>query len=151
MLVVLLQIIFVLACFLLVVAVLLQSGKGGGVSGAFGIGGASQTLFGASGAGDVLTKATWILGGTFMLFSLLLAMLSGSSSSARRSVLQPAGAVTAPVTPGATPPADGGSGLPAATDPAAGTTPVPGSVAPPAGSGAATGGSAPGATGGTGQ
>ncbi len=110
-----LSILYVLVCFLLVVAVLLQEGKGGGLSSAFGAGGAGQTLFGAGGAGNFLTKATSILGGAFMLFSLLLALLSGSSTTTRqRSVLQPN---AAPVTgqqavPGQVPQAPAGTVLP---------------------------------------
>ena len=126
MLVILLQIIFVLACFFLVIAVLMQTGKGGGISGAFGIGGASQTIFGASGAGNVLTRATWILGGAFMLLSLLLAMLSGTSPATRtRSVLEPVG-TAAPVTAPSGTPADAGL-------PAPGSSPASGTETPPAG------------------
>jgi len=132
MLIIALTVVFVLVCFLLVVVVLLQSGKGGGVSGAFGIGQASQTIFGASGAGNVLTKATAVLGGAFMLISLLLAMLEGGSGPATggRSILQeglnttpmetPAGDVGAPA---ATPaPVTGGAQVPVTTTPAPGGT-----------------------------
>ena len=148
MLVLLLQILFVFACFLLVLAVLLQQGKGGGISGAFGIGGASQTLFGASGAGNVLTKATWVLGGTFMLLSLVLSILSGTRTATRtRSVLEPTGAVTAP----AVPPADGGTApqgtVPGTTNPGPVTTPAAPSGTAPTGTAPA----GPGTSGGTGN
>jgi preprotein translocase subunit SecG len=127
MLNVLLTVLFVLVSFLLIVVVLLQSGKGGGISGAFGIGQASQTIFGAGGAGNVLTKATSVLGGAFMLLALLMAILSQSGpGAARRSVLQEAvGTAPAPA-----PPAQGtlpGTEVPApATDaPATGGDPAP--------------------------
>ncbi len=61
----------------LMVVVLLQSGKGGGLAGAFGGAGASQTLFGGRGAGTFLTKATQVLGAAFMLSALILVMLGG--------------------------------------------------------------------------
>ena len=137
MLIVFLQFIYVAACFLLVVVVLLQSGKGGGISSAFGIGGASQTLFGASGAGNVLTRATSILGAVFMVFSLILALLAGAQGprTSKRSLLQPAGA-GAPVTPGA------GEAQPGAgTENAPGGTTVPTTppTTPPAGTTGGTG------------
>ena len=48
MLTTLLTVVFVIVCFLLVAIVLLQSGKGGGISGAFGIGQAGQTILEAA-------------------------------------------------------------------------------------------------------
>ncbi len=43
----------------MVIMILLQQGKGAEVGAVFG--GSSQTVFGASGAGNALTKATWAL------------------------------------------------------------------------------------------
>ncbi|HEX7880909.1 MAG TPA: preprotein translocase subunit SecG, partial [Candidatus Eisenbacteria bacterium] len=125
MLTIALSILFVLVCFLLVVVVLLQTGKGGGVSGAFGIGQASQTIFGASGAGNVLTKATAVLGGAFMLISLLLAMIEGGSGPATggRSILQE-GLSTAPIESPAPAPVSGGTDVPVTTTPAPGSQPA---------------------------
>lgn len=134
----------VLVCFLLILVVLMQSGKGG-VSGAFGIGGASQTLFGAGEAGNVLTRATWILGGSFLGLSLLIALLGGPGVGAkgtRQSILQPTArpAATAPSSSGSelptgmpqggsTPPGGAPATLPTGTP--AGTA-APGTVPPPA-------------------
>ncbi|MBM3287270.1 MAG: preprotein translocase subunit SecG, partial [Candidatus Eisenbacteria bacterium] len=61
-----------------------------GLAGAFGGGGGNQTLFGGRGATTFLTKATWILGGGFMLTSLILALAIGQreTSSRPRSVLR---------------------------------------------------------------
>jgi len=72
-------------CVILVLVVLLQAGKGGGLAGAFGggMGGAGQTLFGGRGAATFLSKATTILGIAFMTSSLLLAVLSGTRGEAR--------------------------------------------------------------------
>jgi preprotein translocase subunit SecG len=70
--------IHIIICFSLVITVLLQAGKGGGLAGAFGGGGgAGQTLFGGRGAATFLSKATTVLGIAFMTTSLILALLSG--------------------------------------------------------------------------
>lgn len=63
---------FVIACSLLILLVLVQAGKGGGLGGMMG--GASQTAFGSSSA-DVLTKATRVIAISFIVLSLLLSFL----------------------------------------------------------------------------
>ncbi len=71
-------VVHVLTCFILVVIVLLQTGKGADMGAVFG-GGSSATLFGSSGAGNLLTKVTTGAAFMFMVTSLVLAY-----SSARR-------------------------------------------------------------------
>jgi preprotein translocase subunit SecG len=71
----------VLACLFLIVVVLLQTGKGG-MGAAFG--GASQTVFGARGAGSLLGKLTAAFAGVFMATSLTLAYLSTSKDESLR-------------------------------------------------------------------
>lgn len=66
-------------CILLILIVLLQSGKGAEMGVSLG-GGAGQTLFGASGPATILTKITTAVAIIFMLTSLLLAYLSGHQS-----------------------------------------------------------------------
>jgi preprotein translocase subunit SecG len=68
----LLPLIHVLACLFLIVVVLLQTGKGADMGAV--LGGGSQTLFGASGAGNLLTKLTTGMAITFMATSLLIAV-----------------------------------------------------------------------------
>ena len=68
-----LLVIHYITCFAMILVILLQSGKGGGLAGAFGGGG--STIFGGRGAGTVLTRATMILGGMFFVTSLSLALL----------------------------------------------------------------------------
>lgn len=63
----LLTTIFVLVAIFLVLVILIQKPKGGGLSAAFGGGGGSQAVFGAK-TGDVLTMVTVV---TFILFLLL--------------------------------------------------------------------------------
>jgi preprotein translocase subunit SecG len=66
----LITIIHVLACFILILVVLLQAGKGANMGAAFG--GSSQTVFGSSGAGTFLGKMTAAVAIIFMLTSLFL-------------------------------------------------------------------------------
>ncbi|MEE8348481.1 MAG: preprotein translocase subunit SecG [Acidobacteriota bacterium] len=72
----------ILASLVLVLVVLLQSGKAGDLASTFGTSG-SQTAFGARGAATMLTKATTFCAIIFMLTSLSLAVLytRGSSQS----------------------------------------------------------------------
>ncbi len=72
---ILLVIIHVFVCIALIMIVLFQTGKGADMGAAFG-GGASQTLFGSTGASTFLSKATYIAAIVFMLTSLCLAYLS---------------------------------------------------------------------------
>jgi preprotein translocase subunit SecG len=72
-----LLVLHVMIAAFLVVIVLVQSGRGGGLAGAFGGAGATQTMFGGRGAGDVLTRTTQILGASFMATSLCLVLLGG--------------------------------------------------------------------------
>jgi preprotein translocase subunit SecG len=77
MLTVLLQIVHIFVCLFLMLVVLLQQGKGGGMGAALG-GGATQQVFGGRGAGNILTRATAVCAGVFMLTSVSLAYVSSS-------------------------------------------------------------------------
>ena len=77
MLTTLLDIVHVFVCAVLMFVVLLQQGKGGGMGAAFG-GGATAQVFGGRGAGNILTRATAICAGIFMLTSVSLAYVSSS-------------------------------------------------------------------------
>ena len=68
---ILFTIFHVLICLLLVVTVLLQAGKGGGLAGSIGGGLASSSAFGGRTAATFLTKATTILATAFMLSCLV--------------------------------------------------------------------------------
>jgi len=68
-------VIHIITCIVLILAVLLQSGKSADLAGAFG-GGGSQTVFGPRGAASFLTRVTTISAVLFMLTSLGLWMLS---------------------------------------------------------------------------
>jgi len=75
----------VIVCFILVLVVLLQTGKGADLAGAFG-GGATQTAFGSRGPASFLSKITTIAAIIFMLTSLGLSLIS--TQTARKSVLE---------------------------------------------------------------
>lgn len=65
-------VLHVLVCFVLIIVVLLQRGKGAEVGAMFG-GGGSNTMFGARGAGNFLTRLTTGSAIIFMVTSLTLA------------------------------------------------------------------------------
>jgi preprotein translocase subunit SecG len=66
--------VHVIVCVAMCIIILLQQGKGAEVGAVFG--GSSQTVFGASGAGNALTKATWALAIIFFASSIFLALAS---------------------------------------------------------------------------
>jgi len=72
-------VIHIIVCFILIIAVLLQSGKAADLAGAFG-GGGSQTVFGPRGAATLLSRATTISAIVFMITSLGLWMLSAKGT-----------------------------------------------------------------------
>ncbi len=74
--------IHIIACLFLVLTVLLQAGKGGGVGIAFGSG-TSSAVFGGRGAGSFLERLTAGTAIVFMLTSMTLAWYASQSDSAR--------------------------------------------------------------------
>jgi preprotein translocase subunit SecG len=77
-----LTILHVFVCLFLILVVLLQAGKGGGMGIAFG-GAGSQTVFGSSGAGNFLTRLTSVTAAIFLITSLGLAHYSSQQDSRR--------------------------------------------------------------------
>ena len=93
--------LYVFVCLLLLVVVLMQQGKGGAIAAAFG-GSGSQTAFGARAGATVLTRATAVLGASFMIGSMTLAINGQRGTSSVLSGvdgpgIQPAAPLTAPV------------------------------------------------------
>ena len=78
-------VLHVFATLFLIVVILLQTGKGSAMGSGLGAG-SSQTMFGASGAGNFLTKLTTGVAILFMVTSLTLAIMSSSKGS--KSVMQ---------------------------------------------------------------
>jgi preprotein translocase subunit SecG len=83
----------VLVCVVLILVVLLQSGKGADLAGAFG-GGATQTAFGSRGPASFLSKMTTVAAVIFMLTSIALSMISVKTES--KSVLETTKGTTRP-------------------------------------------------------
>jgi len=73
-----LVILHVFVCVMLMLVVLIQPGKSGGLGAALGGAGAQQ-IFGGRGAGNFLTRTTWIAASIFFLTSITLAYLSTST------------------------------------------------------------------------
>jgi len=111
---------FVMNCLVLIIVVLLQSGKAADLAGAFG-GAGSQTAFGPRGAATVLSQATTWCAVMFMVCAMALALRSDRSAGHGSSVIydraKPATKPAPPqapapspekapaTTPGSTPPA----------------------------------------------
>jgi preprotein translocase subunit SecG len=68
----------ILVSLVLVAVVLLQRSEGG----ALGMGGGPSGFITARGAGDLLTRSTWILGSAFFVLALLLTIVSGRQRGA---------------------------------------------------------------------
>lgn len=123
--------LLVLDAVVLVIAVLLQSGKGSGLAASFG--GASSTaeaVIGSRQAGNLLTRASWWAGGIFLGLSFIL-QLVGTTQRAPRSVLdQSFGAPANANAPASTGPA-GAPGGAQGVAPAVPLTPAPAQPASP--------------------
>jgi preprotein translocase subunit SecG len=78
MLLTLLLVIEVIVAFFLIVVVLLQRSEGG----ALGMGGGPSGFMTARGAGDLLTRTTWILGTIFFVLGLMLTIIAGRERGA---------------------------------------------------------------------
>jgi preprotein translocase subunit SecG len=95
---------FVLNCLVLIIVVLLQSGKAADLAGAFG-GAGSQTAFGPRGAANVLSKATTWCAVMFMLCAFALTLRTDKAVEQGGSILQkvskPAPKPAPATTPGA--------------------------------------------------
>ncbi len=73
-------VLHIIACLFLIGVVLLQQGKGGDLASAFG-GGGTQTAFGPRGSANVLSRATTVLAGVFMVTCLALPTLRPRAQS----------------------------------------------------------------------
>jgi preprotein translocase subunit SecG len=95
-LITLVTIIHVAVCVFLILVILLQAGKGGGMAG-LGGGGASQTVFGGRGSQTLLGKVTSAFAAIFMITSLTLAYQASKTAS----VVERGGAAPFAPAPGA--------------------------------------------------
>jgi preprotein translocase subunit SecG len=119
---------FVMNCLVLIIVVLLQSGKAADLAGAFG-GAGSQTAFGPRGAATILSQATTWCAIMFMVCAFAMVLRADKAVEQGGSVIhqisRPAPAKT-PATPKPTPQ----SSAPQTTPPASTTTPPASQPAP---------------------
>lgn len=86
-----LTVLHIIICVLLIISILMQSSKGGGLAGGmFGGGNAMGGVFGGRGAASFLAKVSLWLGIAFGLTSISIALLSLRSGAGPRSVVQEA-------------------------------------------------------------
>src|SRR6202451_1070347 len=123
----LLTVFFVMNCLVLIIIVLLQSGKAADLAGAFG-GAGSQTAFGPRGAATLLSQATTWCAVMFMICALALmirtdkAVVQGGSVLPQTSKPAPKKTpATIPVTPAPAP--QSSAPVPQGNPPASSTTP----------------------------
>src|SRR5271156_6288528 len=76
-------VLFICISILLILLVLIQKGRGGGLASAFG-GAGGRTAFGSK-TGDVLTWATSVIFGIFLLLSIVLNWTSNARDAAQKS------------------------------------------------------------------
>ena len=117
----LLTLLHILVCLILIIAVLLQSGKGADLAGAFG-GAGSQTAFGSRGPATFLTRMTTFAAVTFMVTALALSIFytratsSGSGNLPEEDKVPAKPAASQPMTPAPAPiapvPTTGGTAAP---------------------------------------
>jgi preprotein translocase subunit SecG len=125
---------FVLNCLVLIIVVLLQSGKAADLAGAFG-GAGSQTAFGPRGAATILSQATTWCAIMFMICAMALVLRTDKAVEQGGSILQkvskpaakPAPATSTPAKPQSTAPQ---SNAAPATQPPAQSAPANAQPAP---------------------
>ncbi|MEH6454472.1 MAG: preprotein translocase subunit SecG [Psychromonas sp.] len=76
-----LLVVYLIVAIILIGFVLIQQGKGAGMGASFGSG-ASNTVFGAGGAGNFMTRTTAVLAVGFFVLSLVLGNLSTNKVTA---------------------------------------------------------------------
>ena len=111
-------ILILLASILMILIVLVQKSKGGGLASGFS---SSNQIMGVRKTTDFLEKTTWVLAGTMIVLSILTAKFTTSRSTAPQSqieVQQPA-----PLNPGTAP--DVAPAMPIPSQPIAPAEPAP--------------------------
>lgn len=76
----LVTVIHILAALFMILVIIVQGGNSGGVGAAFG-GGNSQGVFGATGAQNLFGKLTYVIAAVFMLTSITLSVIQGTSGN----------------------------------------------------------------------
>jgi preprotein translocase subunit SecG len=92
-----LYVLLFVMCLFMILMILIQKGRGGGLSSAFSGGGGGNTAFGSK-TGDVLTWATSIAFGIFMLLAIGLNLVANAREHQKFPAKQGTN-VTTPATP----------------------------------------------------
>jgi len=87
--------IFIIVCLFMILLVLIQKGRGGGLASAFG-GAGGNTAFGSK-TGDVLTWATSIVFGIFLILAITLNLVANNYHNKRSGI--PTATLTTPGAP----------------------------------------------------
>ena len=119
-----------LSAIVMVGLVLVQHGKGADMGAAFGGGGGSGSLFGASGSANFLSRTTGVLAAVFFACTLALAYFGNAQPRATGTSVLEGAAVIAPA-PAASA-ATGAAQIPGTTAPALNNVVVPAAPAAPA-------------------
>jgi preprotein translocase subunit SecG len=141
----LLQVLFLLVCFALVVAVLLQAGRGGGLAAGFGGSGTGFELLGGRQTATFLHQATRWLGGAFLVLAFAIAILTARGNRPGSLIEREFGGQPAPVEEAATA-EDLESAVGGAAAPAGPAQPQPGGTPAAAGADQRPPAAGPGAT-----
>ena len=94
----LIQVIQIISALIVIGLVLMQHGKGADMGAAFG-GGASGSVFGATGSANFLSRATAGAAAAFFITTLMLAFVINGKARTSNSVMNAVPAVTAPSVP----------------------------------------------------
>jgi preprotein translocase subunit SecG len=77
-------VLLAIVSLVLIGAILLQAGKGGGLAASFGgMSSSADSLFGTRQAGNLLTLASWWGGGLFLFLAFVLSLMSGRTRQPR--------------------------------------------------------------------
>lgn len=81
---ILFMVLIMIACILLVIIIMAQNPKGGGLSGTFG--GTSSAQFGVQRTNDFMEKSTWTLAGVICALIILSIVMTAKPSPAINSI-----------------------------------------------------------------
>lgn len=120
--------LFLFVCVVMTLLILIQKGRGGGLASAFG-GAGGNTAFGSK-TGDVLTWATSVVFGVFLLLAIVLNLVANRVNARATGALVP---IPAAPLPGAVPPTGNTPPASGAPSPAAGSEAPANAMPPPPG------------------